>query len=112
MTKIGKSAGKSEFVVIAEFLVKEGAIDSFLAIAIDDAKHSVRDEPGCLQFDVSCDGDSPNMVVFYEVYQSREAFNAHLETPHLARFKAAFPALIEAELPVKFLNRMYPQGGA
>jgi len=112
MSEIGNSAETAEFVVVAEFKVKEGAMNSFLAIAIDDAKHSVSDEPGCLGFDVTCGTESPNMVVFYEVYQSRAAFDAHLETPHLARFREAFPALIEAELPVKFLSRVHPRKGA
>lgn len=112
MTETNKFNSTDEFVVIAEFLVKEGAMDSFLAIAIDDASHSVSDEPGCLQFDVTCAAETPNRVVFYEVYQSRSAFDAHLETPHLARFKAAIPALVETEFPVKFLNRLHPREGA
>ena len=112
MTEIGTSVEKSEFVVIAEFLVNEGSLDAFLTVAIDDATHSVSDEPGCLQFDVSCSADRPNMVTFYEVYKSRAAFDAHLEAPHLIRFQEAFPDLVEAELPVKFLSRMHPQEGA
>lgn len=111
MTEMANS-GESDFVVIAEFQVKEGSLDSFLAVAIDDATHSVSDEPGCLQFDVCCSTDRPNLVTFYEVYQSREAFDAHLKAPHLLRFQAAFPELIEAELPVRFLNRMHPRKGA
>ncbi len=111
MTQTANS-GATAFVVIAEFQVKEGALDSFLAAAIDDATHSVRDEPGCLQFDVNCGIDCPNRVTFYEVYQSREAFDAHLQTPHLLRFQAAFPDLIETELPVRFLNRSHPRTGA
>ena len=47
----------------------------------------------------------PQTVVFYEVYDDRAAFDAHLETPHLARFRDGFPALIEEERPVRFLGR-------
>jgi quinol monooxygenase YgiN len=94
------------FVVIAEFRVKPDAMDAFLNAAQDDAKHSVQDEPGCRQFDV-VRPDSGNNVVFYEVYDSREAFDDHLKTPHLDRFREAFPALIEEELPVRFLNRQW-----
>jgi quinol monooxygenase YgiN len=95
-----KSGG---FVVIAEFQVKPGSIEAFLEIAVEDATASVRDEPGCRQFDVVRDPDSPN-VVFYEVYDDRTAFDRHLETPHLARFRERFPALVERELPVRFLS--------
>src|SRR5215210_5479450 len=40
------------FVVIPEFVVKPDCIDAFLALAHDDASHSLADEPGCQQFDV------------------------------------------------------------
>lgn len=90
------------FVVFAGFHVKPGCMEAFLAAAQDDAKHSVADEPGCRQFDVVKIDDEDDTVVFYEVYDSRTAFDAHLETPHLARFREAFPPLIIAEHPVRF----------
>ncbi|MBU4529516.1 MAG: antibiotic biosynthesis monooxygenase [Hoeflea sp.] len=92
------------FAVIAQFEVKPGMREDFLAIARDDANHSVADEPGCLQFDICTSEDDPDLVTFYEVYKSREAFDSHLETPHLDRFRRAFPALIEVERPVRFLS--------
>lgn len=96
------------FVVIAEFRVKPGAMDAFLAAAQDDASHSLADEPGCRQFDVVRPEGEGDAVLFYEVYDSRAAFDAHLETPHLARFRDAFPALIVEERPVRFGARRHP----
>jgi quinol monooxygenase YgiN len=96
------------FVVIAEFEVKPECLEAFLAAARDDAACSVRDEPGCRQFDVVRPDAESLHVVFYEVYDNREAFGRHLETPHLARFRAAFPALIARELPVRFGCREFP----
>ncbi|MFC7478449.1 putative quinol monooxygenase [Dankookia sp. GCM10030260] len=95
----------SGFVVIAEFVVRPGCVDAFLALAQDDARHSVADEPGCRQFDVVVPETEPGHVVFYEVYDDRAAFDAHLETAHLARFRAGFPALIVEERPVRFAAR-------
>jgi quinol monooxygenase YgiN len=99
---------RKAFVVIAEFQVKPGKLSAFLEAAQDDAKHSVADEPGCRQFDVICPEGSNDTVVFYEVYDSRLDFDAHLETPHLARFRQAFPSLIVEERPVRFSTRQYP----
>jgi quinol monooxygenase YgiN len=96
-----KITAETAFVVIAEFEVKSASMADFLALAHDDARHSVADEIGCRQFDVvSFPGAS--RVLFYEVYDNREAFDLHLETPHLARFRAGFPSCIERELPVRF----------
>jgi quinol monooxygenase YgiN len=94
-------ANAEAFVVIAEFEVKPACMADFLALAHDDAECSVRDEAGCHQFDVVRMPDSAQ-VLFYEVYDDRNAFDAHLATPHLARFRAGFPALIVRELPVRF----------
>ena len=96
------------FVVIAEFQVKPGKLAAFLEAASEDARHSVADEPGCRQFDIICPEGSDDAVVFYEVYDSRAAFDAHLETLHLGRFREAFPPLIVEERPVRFSTRQYP----
>lgn len=95
----------SPFVVIAEFQVKPGRLADFLALAHDDATSSVSSEPGCRTFDVCVSAAEADTVVFYEVYDDRAAFDAHLETPHFARFRDGFPALIVAERPVRFLAR-------
>jgi quinol monooxygenase YgiN len=102
MSQPGKPAA---FVVIPEFVVKPGCIDAFLALARDDAAKSVAEEPGCRQFDVVQTEEEPLHVLFYEVYDSRVAFEAHLRTPHLARFREGFPALVLEERPVRFASR-------
>lgn len=109
MSKASVSASAA-FVVIAEFRVKPGAMDAFLSAASDDASHSVADERGCRQFDVVRPEDEENAVVFYDVYDSREAFDHHLTTSHLKRFQAAFPALVIEERPVRFASRQHPDG--
>jgi quinol monooxygenase YgiN len=96
------------FVVIPEFQVRPGCMEAFLAAAADDARHSVAYEPGCRQFDILRPENSSDPVVFYEVYDSRAAFDAHLATPHLARFREAFPPLVVDERPVRFAERQHP----
>jgi len=68
---MSEATSGSAFVVIAEFKVKPGRRQEFLAVAHDDAVHSLRDEPGCQQFDVICPQGEENTVVFYEIYDSR-----------------------------------------
>ena len=90
------------FVVIPEFRVKPEAKAAFLDAALDDASHSVADEAGCRRFDVVCPEGAEDTVVFYEVYDDRAAFEAHLQTPHLKRFQAAMKALEVEETLVRF----------
>ncbi|WP_343725192.1 putative quinol monooxygenase [Herbaspirillum huttiense] len=98
------------FVVIAEFEVKPACMAAFLALADDDAHHSIHDEPGCQRFDVVALPGSDH-VLFYELYDDRHAFDRHLETPHLKRFQAGFPELVVRELPVRFGHLQRPRRG-
>ncbi|MBP0465078.1 antibiotic biosynthesis monooxygenase [Roseomonas sp. PWR1] len=97
----------SGFVVLAEFQAKPGCLDAFLALARADAEGSLRSEPGCRRFDVTLLEDGEGRVLFYEIYDDRAAFEAHLQTPHLARFRDGFPALAD-QLPVRFASLQPP----
>jgi len=105
MTDLKAFQATDAFVVIAEFVVKEGLMEAFLDHAFDDARHSVADEPGCLQFDVLRVPEDAQGVLFYEVYTSQQAFDAHLLTPHVARFRAILSDHVAAERPVRMLTR-------
>jgi autoinducer 2-degrading protein len=69
--------------------VKPELRDQFLAAAEDDSTCSVRDEPGCLRFDVLQDANDANRFYFYEVYADDAAFSAHGQAPHFARWREA-----------------------
>jgi quinol monooxygenase YgiN len=102
----GHNARSGRFVIIAEFEVKPGQLEQFLALASTDASQSVAREPGCHQFDVTLDREQPNRVVLYEVYADEAAFDAHLETPHLAAFRAGIESLIVSR-QVRRLTRVH-----
>ena len=95
-------SAKTKFVVIAEFQIKQGCMMAFLDAARTDASASLANELGCRQFDIVLPETVPDNVAFYEIYDDRTAFDAHLKTSHLAAFRIAFPPLIEKELPVRF----------
>ncbi|WP_030055520.1 MULTISPECIES: putative quinol monooxygenase [Streptomyces] len=42
-------------------------------------------EPGCLSYRNYADPEDPRVLVVVEEWESREAFDAHLASPHLAR---------------------------
>ncbi|MYF99386.1 antibiotic biosynthesis monooxygenase [Candidatus Poribacteria bacterium] len=75
------------FVIIAPIQIKEGHREEFIEAMLDDAIGSVRDEPGCLRFDVIQDGADENRIWLYEVYVDEDAFKAHMETPHFIKWR-------------------------
>ena len=86
------------FTVLASLNVKPDKVDEFLhAIDINSAA-TLRDEPGCLRFDVSSvDGDE-NRFVLYELYTDAEAFAAHKTTPHFARWRTVAEQVVVGQV--------------
>ena len=77
------------YAVVVPLKVKPEMREKFLAAALDDSTCSVRDEPGCLRFDVVVDNDDPDHYLFYEVYRDGDAFAAHRDSEHYARWRQA-----------------------
>jgi len=77
------------FVLIVDLHVKPEMRAPFLDAVRENSIASVRDEPGCLRFDVISDNADPDHFFFYEVYVDEAAFEAHRNTPHFPRWRAA-----------------------
>jgi (4S)-4-hydroxy-5-phosphonooxypentane-2,3-dione isomerase len=82
-------------VILVEFELAPGTRDEFRRLVLENATASVRDEPGCRQFDVLVpDGEAGDRVVLYEIYDNAAAFDAHLASEHYARFAVATEAVV------------------
>jgi autoinducer 2-degrading protein len=82
--------------------VKPEKREQFLSAIEDDSICSVRDEPACVRFDVLQDRADPDRYYFYEVYHDEAGFQAHTETPHLARWReAAEECLVEPSVAIR-----------
>ena len=82
------------YVVMVDFRLKAGTFDRFRKLIVENARASVRDEPGCRQFDVVTPDGGADRVVLYEIYDDRAAFDAHLKTSHFAVFNEQSAPLV------------------
>ena len=82
------------FVIVVEFMIKPGAMAAFRRLIDDNARASVRDEPGCRRFDVLADRKDAGRILLYEIYDDRAAFDAHLKTTHFATFNSESAPLV------------------
>lgn len=85
----GDGMEDSSFAIIVTFRLVPGAEQRFLDLVKENAAISVRDEPGCLRFDVVRPTAVEGEILLYEIYQDRAAFEAHLATPHFKAFDIA-----------------------
>ncbi len=78
----------SALAIWVTFKVAPEQFDRFHAAALEDARCSVRDEPGCRRFDVLIPKEGEGRLTFYEVYDDDDALAAHRQTPHYSAFAA------------------------
>lgn len=93
----------TRFALTVTFRLHPGAAEAFRPLIRENARLSVRDEPGCLRFDV-CEpegGDGPE-VFLYEVYEDAAAFQAHLAAPHYLAFDAATREMVAEKVAARF----------
>lgn len=75
------------FALIVSLHVRPGRREEFLDAIRTNAEASLRDEPGCLRFDVLEQQDAEDRFVLYEVYRDERAFSVeHRGSPHYARW--------------------------
>ena len=78
--------GQISITVILE--VDPSRLDEFVTAITRQAAAS-REEPGCLRFEVARQLDKPAVFALSELYQDREAVEAHYASEHFAQWKAA-----------------------
>jgi len=83
------------FAITVEFRLHR-AIDmpAFRTLVDENARQSCALEPECQRFDVLVPKGVADCILLYEVYDSRAAFDAHLQAPHFHVFDRASDALV------------------
>ena len=93
---------KDSFVIVVEFRIKPGRMPDFRKLIDDNARASVREEPGCRRFDVLANRKDAERILLYEIYDDRAAFDAHLKTPHFAVFNDASAPLVADKIVAEY----------
>jgi quinol monooxygenase YgiN len=94
------------FAVTVLFQIEAGQMDAFMPLMIDNARASIRLEPGCRQFDVCADPARPQDIFLYEIYDDEAAFKAHLQTAHFLSFDAKVASMVTDKTVLTFKQVM------
>lgn len=86
------------FSLVVQMAVRPGRREEFLAGMAANAEASVRDEPGCLRFDVCSVDGGEDRFVLYELYVDAEAFAAHKASPHFAQWRTVAEQVVESQV--------------
>ena len=86
------------FSLMVQMEVRPGRRAEFLAGMAANAEASVRDEPGCLRFDVCSVTSDENRFVLYELYTDAAAFEAHKASPHFAEWRTVAAEVVVGQV--------------
>ena len=71
---------------VAIYRIKPEFVDEFRERMLKHAATCLRDEPGCLRFDVNQSKTDMTVFLMYEHFKDQAAVDAHGKTPHIADF--------------------------
>lgn len=74
---------------IAELEIDSLYLEEYLAILKEEAAASLRLEPGVICIYPMYQQQQPAQVRILEIYASREAYEAHLKSPHFLKYKTS-----------------------
>jgi quinol monooxygenase YgiN len=102
---------ESAYAVVAEIRAKPGMEDELrkatLPLVMD-----VRSEPNNRLYFLHEDRNARGHFVFYEIFASKAAFDAHNATSHVQRWFARLPELADGDVSVVHLEILGNEGGS
>jgi (4S)-4-hydroxy-5-phosphonooxypentane-2,3-dione isomerase len=96
------------FALFVTIKLKPEHRERYLEEMLGDALGSIRDEPGCLRFDVLIDAENPNTIYLYEIYRDEAAFQEHLQAPHFIKWRDAVVGWTEGPSTVVRATTYFP----
>ncbi len=95
----------SGYALTVRFTLRDAAAAQQFDDLVAQTAVGIRTEPGTLVYAVHEPVDEPLVRVFYELYASREAFQAHEDQAHTKHFLATRDQFLEGT-EVTFLNEL------
>ena len=91
--------------VIASMRARSGK-EQELREALEALIEPTKQEAGYVNYDLHQGVEDPAVFYFYENWESAEALDAHLNTPHLQQFASRLDELLDGELRLERLRRV------
>lgn len=83
-------------VRIAELEIDPAQLAPYRAFLSEEIEASVATEPGVLMLHAVAERDRPERIRILEVYADRDAYEAHLRTPHFLKYKEGTAGMVKA----------------
>ncbi|WP_025823064.1 putative quinol monooxygenase [Shewanella marina] len=71
--------------IVAQIIAHQDSID-IVKSALQNLIAATLNEQGCLQYDLHQDNDNPAIFLFFENWQTRELWQQHMASEHIAQY--------------------------
>ena len=92
------------FVLVVHVEVRPELLGELRPLMLENARRSVERDAGCIRFDVHQVEGSETQFVYYEVYESEAAWQAHRRSAHFLDYQA----VAQGALLSRTLTRLRP----
>jgi quinol monooxygenase YgiN len=91
------SAQKTNMMIrISEIEIDSNYLHEYNTILKEESRASVELEPGVISIFPMFQKENPTQVRILEIYASREAYEAHLKTPHFQEYKTTTLRMVKS----------------
>src|SRR4051812_28551944 len=91
------SAQESKQIVqLAKLEIDPAQLDAYKAALKQGVETALRVEPGVLRLDAMAEKLNPARITLVEVYADEAAYQAHLQSPHFLKYKAATKEMVKS----------------
>ena len=90
--------------IVAHIHAKEDQVD-LVRTELEKLIPITQAEKGCIQYDLHQDNENPAHFLFYENWESRDLWQAHMQAPHLAAYMEATDGAV-AEFTLHEMQRI------
>ena len=94
------------YAIFGVITVKPEHVCAFREATIREARGTVRDEPGVLQFHILTDADTPTRFYYFEIFRDEAAAQAHWETENFTTWWTTVEDMLDGE--VQRISTMRP----
>jgi quinol monooxygenase YgiN len=71
-------------------------LGEYHAAVMTQIRTAVQNEPGVLTLDAVADSSNPARITIFEIYRDRDAYEAHLKTPHFLAYKSGVEPMVKS----------------
>lgn len=87
---------KTLYVRIARVVVDSAQLDNYKAALKEGIETAVRIEPGVISLQAVFDEKNPAHITVLETYDSKEAYQLHIQTPHFKKYKTNTQSMVKS----------------